>query len=160
MYRVSFIKFMSNQHAAFRSDSLSSTDERRYRHVQLKLLRSCDTCEEDLVTLWALANKNWDIWESHVYEVLRGHSDRQRAEGNYNDYIQPKGTTATGRKRQRFFRVHYGTQGGCCREIQGIPPHVIKCLSKCEWETDEVCTACTTNKAEPMPFIQLFSNPH
>jgi hypothetical protein len=55
----------------------------------------------------------------------------QPDEGNHNYYFQSKGTTATGHKRHVVFK-------GALR------PH--KCLSNCEWETDEGCAACAKTK--------------
>ena len=47
--------------------------------------------------------------ESNLNERCFG---KQSGEGNYNYYIQPKGTTATGRKGMDFFRGHYGHTKG------------------------------------------------
>ena len=117
-------------------------------------LSSLLACEKDVIMWWALANKTWDIWESHVSEsCFRAHS---REKGIIIIIFIQRTHQPLSAKCMDFLGGIMATQSGCSREIRGI----IKCLSNWvrDWwsvySLDEVCTA------ELMPFMQLFSNLH
>jgi hypothetical protein len=81
----------------------------------------------------------------------------QLGEGNYNYYIQPKGTMVSGCKRPGFFREHYSHN-------KGDAVGKFEALSSARQIGNERLMKCVQpeqkNKAELMPFMQLFSNHH
>jgi hypothetical protein len=97
-----------------------------------------DACEKNPIMWRALANKNVNIWESHVSESCFG--TRSQEKGILIIIFSPRAQRPLAAKGLDFFRGQYGhTVGGCHRDMQDI----IKRLSNL-WMRDwwSVCSLC------------------
>ena len=98
-------------------------------------------CTQLSVFTCSLWERHDHVMESHVSERCYRACSTQ-GEGHNGHWPQ---------KSWIYFGCITAIQKGCQREIRDI----IRCLSDCEWVTDEVCTACAKNKAKLMHFKQL-----
>ena len=97
--------------------------------TSLMCLSSPVACENDPISWWRA------MW-------VRGYSEHE--EGAAGQWPQ---------KAWICLECITATQRGYRQEVRGI----IKCLSSCEWETDEVCTACAKKLSRAHAFQATFS---
>ena len=101
---------------------------------------TCSCVPDVSVFTCSLWGRPYHVTESHVCERCFGVPSRLK--GIVFIIFSPSARRPLVANGLDFFRGHFG-------HTKGLPPgNLRQCLSNCEWETDEVCTACAKTNAE------------
>ena len=119
MYRDTFIKVMSNLHAAFRSDSLQTTDEVRYRITHHSQTEQRVNWQEPKEEVMDSRSMEYTLWE----EIDRWAADPERVQEPAWDSLQQceEGYRRMESKRKaRRLRAKTESNGGERREREWL----------------------------------------